>query len=109
MPTRKDDFMSNEPKWGCDFIGPFETKHYDVSVDGYKVPLVVAHRGEDHNDGKVRIIMDNRFIFEFEDNDQLKQALVMLAHGMAIAAGYSCFGEHSVKEPNPFKYKINGP
>jgi hypothetical protein len=26
---------------------------------------------------------------------------------MAIGAGYSCFGENSVKDPNPFKVVMN--
>lgn len=80
------------------FIGPFH-EQWKVSLDGFRVPNVSAIPRED---GSLALCLDERFLIEGTQEECAKW-LWFVAHAMAIGAGYSCFGEGSVKDPNPFR------
>lgn len=84
------------------FIGPF-VEEWRVTVDGYKVPNMTAIVRED---GNVMLSLDHRFLIEGTPEECAKW-LWFVTNAMAIGAGYSCFGENSVKDPNPFKVGMN--
>lgn len=85
------------------FIGPF-TEEWRISIDGYRVPNITAIVRED---GNIMLALDHRFLIEGTPEECAKW-LWFVANAMAIGAGYSCFGENSVKDPNPFKVGMMG-
>lgn len=92
-----------------EIIGPFTEPEWSYAViDGYRVPHIKLVRGTGQNDGKTEIHLDSRLIYAFSEGDQLDLFLHLLANAMAVAAGYSCFGANSVKDPNPFHVKMMG-
>lgn len=84
------------------FIGPF-VEQWAVTLDGYRVPKLSAIVCES---GNIMLSLDNRFLIEATQEEAAKW-LWIVANAMAIGAGYSCFGENSVKDPNPFKVGMN--
>lgn len=82
------------PPYGTDLIGPFSPPPYHkVSVDGYLVPhLYIYKRGDTDTDWTV--VLDSRFEYDVNDGE-LRRFMPLIANAMAIAAGYSCFGENS--------------
>lgn len=89
-----------------DTIGPFNNgDYYRLVINGYKVPYLVARLRKGTED-LWDIILDDRFAYEMTDRE-LKNALPLIADAMAIAAGYSSFGEHCLPA-NPFKIKMIG-
>lgn len=88
-------------------VGPFHSEHYEVTIDGYQVPKLKALKRKGAQDGIITLVLDGRFAIDIPD-DQLDPWLWLVANAMAIGAGYSCFGENSVKDPNPFKVKLLG-
>ena len=95
--------MSDLSVGNVSFVGPF-TEEWRVTLDGYKVPNVTAIVREDKN---IMLALDHRFLIEGTP-DECAKWLWFVATAMAIGAGYSCFGENSVKDPNPFKVKMSG-
>ena len=95
--------MSDFSVGNVSFMGPF-TEEWRVTLDGYKVPSVTAIVRED---GNVMLTLDHRFLIEGTQEECAKW-LWFVATAMAIGAGYSCFGENSVKDPNPFKVQMCG-
>ena len=85
------------------FIGPFHEVHR-ITINGYRLPRVTAIPQENGNLG---ICLDERFLIEGTPEECAKW-LWFVANAMAIGAGYSCFGENSVKDANPFKVKMGG-
>jgi hypothetical protein len=83
------------------FIGPFH-QVWKVSLDGYRLPNVTAIPQEN---GNLALCLDERFLIEGTPEECAKW-LWFVANAMAIGAGYSCFGENSVKEPNPFQVRM---
>jgi hypothetical protein len=77
-------------------IGPFDT--YRVTVNGYRVPYISAVR----HDGLISLTLDERFGCDIADDDQATPIIDFIANAMAVAAGYSCFGENS-QELNPYR------
>lgn len=84
-------------------IGPFRNDEYVLSVDGYQVPLIKAYPMED---GGWAVHLDERFYTELT-LEEIEQTGWLLANAMAIAAGYSCFGENCVPS-NPYKTQLIG-
>lgn len=90
-----------------EIVGPFIAPEYSyVTIDGVKIPYIKLVPGKDENDGKLEIYLDNRFVYILEDTGDRDTWLNLLANAMAIAAGYSCFGENGVKNPNPFNVRM---
>ncbi len=68
-----------------EICGPFNVNY--VAVDGYEVPKLEATIHSGDQDGECR------------------KWASLIAHAMAIGAGYSCHGENSTKM-NPFKIQL---
>lgn len=95
------------PTIKTEIIGPFSCPEYSYAViDGYKVPYIKLLPGTGENDGKLSIVLDDRMSFIFDDAGHVDTMLALLANAMAVAAGYSCFGKNSVKDPNPFQVRM---
>ncbi len=87
-------------------IGPFcDGDYYRLTVDGYEVPYLRAHLRKGTED-LWDILLDRRFGYELTDAE-LHKVLPLLANAMAIAAGYSCHGEHC-RPTNPFQVRMIG-
>lgn len=98
--------MENKPYVGAELIGPFNAgDYYSVRVEGHLLPHIKVRKGTGQNDGKLDVLLDDRLSFVMDDEPSI---FLLVAHAMAVAAGYSCFGENSVKEPNIFKVKMIG-
>lgn len=97
------DLPPRQPNsYGADFIGPF-VEEWKVTCDGYIVPKLSAVVQEgDH----IVLMLDERFLVE-GPKEEVSKYIPIIAHAMAIGAGYSCFGENSVKDPNPFQCKAS--
>jgi hypothetical protein len=81
-----------------EIVGPF--KDYRIVWNGYEVPYVTAIPCKD---GRYHVMVDKRFgIHEPVTREELANWAPILAHAMAVAAGYSCHGENSAPI-NPFK------
>ncbi len=90
---------------GAELTGPFVTTEYRLSYEGFLIPYVVAIR---QNDGNFHLLVDGRMAFGNFSEEEIKNLSGVLAYAMSVAAGYSCFGENSVKDPNPFKVGFRG-
>jgi hypothetical protein len=86
------------------FIGPFQ-EEWRVTLDGYRVPELTAI--PQTGSGNISLCLDHRYLIEGTP-DECAKWLWFVANAMAIGAGYSCFGENSVKDPNPFQVKMMG-
>ncbi len=91
--------------YGVEFVGPFTSSPYKIVIGGYRLPNILAYEGEED---MWTLVLDERFATEPIHIDVLRPMLPFLANCMAVSAGYSCFGESSVKEPNPFKVGMMG-
>lgn len=94
-------------KTHTEIVGPFTAPEYSyVRIDGYRVPYIKIVKGTGPTDGKLEVHLDDRFVYIFDDPGETDIMLHLVANAMAVAAGYSCFGENSVKDPNPFKVRM---
>ena len=83
--------------------GPF-LPEYRVTLDGFRVPFVTATPTDD---GRVDVFIDRRFAMEGSvSRDEFDRWLPILANAMAVAAGYSSFGENSGRS-NPFQVRMS--
>lgn len=89
--------------YGTEFVGPFKPE-WRVTVDGYKLPHITA---VDLGDS-VALSCDNRFGMAVVPKQEAEKWLWFIANCMAVAAGYSCFGENSIKDPNPYAVRVFG-
>ncbi|MDB5975122.1 MAG: hypothetical protein JWR07_1882 [Nevskia sp.] len=74
-----------------------------VTIDGYLVPRVTVH--EIAATGQWNVIYDNRFCALAEGIDELNRWLPLIANAQAVAEGYSCHGENSVRM-NPHSVQV---
>ena len=91
------------------FPGPFS--QHDVVVDGWKVPLLHAHPGGEH-DEKVMLVMDNRLALTVSV-EEAERFVPFLADAIAVALGYTSHpnedAEHEpVKLPQPRPVRTHG-
>lgn len=86
-------------------VGPFKDEYFQPSIGGYEIPNVRVLHKTGAQDGISTVVLDRRFVIDVP-YDQLDPWLWIVANAMAIGAGYSCHGENSVKDPNPFKRKL---
>ena len=89
----------------AEYIGPFEN-YYEVTVDGYKVPRIKANKVHNGDGDEWDLLLDDRFSI-IATGEEIEKWLWIVANAMAIGAGYSCFGENSVKI-NEYKCAIHG-
>ena len=97
-----DQFDYQAHPYGTKVIGPF-VDSYRLTVLDYRVPYLAANKRED---GSWWLVLDERFGIECSDDD-LRKWVPFLADAMAVAAGYSCHGDHS-GPTNPFKTRLLG-
>ncbi len=69
-----------------------------VIHNNYRVPHLRFFR---QDEGHGTLVLDGRFGIDGTE-EEIKRWVGFVADAMAVAAGYSCFGEHSAKL-NPFK------
>jgi hypothetical protein len=83
--------------------GPFIPEHR-VTVGGYAVPAisVVPLTGEE--DGRSNVVLDGRFCL-MADAEEIRRWMPLVAHAMAIGAGYTCHGENS-RRANPYRVRM---
>lgn len=74
----------------------------EITINGFAVPKIEA--AEKNHGRECHILLDGRFGGVIPA-DQANLVLWLLAHAMAIGAGYSCHGEHS-QLVNPFKIRV---
>lgn len=101
MDDKIIDFLNGN--YGVEFIGPF-IEEWKVSLHGYRVPKLAALL---RKDGNIMLSLDERFLIE-GSREEVSKWIHFVANAMAIGAGYSCYGENSVKDPNPFKAGMVG-
>jgi len=89
---------------GTEYHGPFVETFYKLSVDGYLIPFIVGRKRGDG--GEWSLTLDSRFGLDTNE-EELARWLPFLSDAMAIAAGYSCFGEHS-RVMSRFNNRISG-
>ena len=88
-----------------ELIGPMLRKQndFDVVIDGYRVPHVTVEGGGN----EWNIAIHGRLTFDLCVNRQaLEQVLRILAAGMAVASGRSCFGPNG-RPLDPFNVKVS--
>lgn len=83
--------------------GEFNETYSVVTLDGYLVPhLKVRIKGDE-----VFFSLDDRFGITVKNTNDIDQWIYLIANAMAIAAGYTCFGE-GAKLTNPYQRKLIG-
>jgi hypothetical protein len=90
---------------GVEYVGPFGGEHYRFTVHGYQIPGLTGNiaAGEET---VWNLFLDGRFGIACAQ-EELFRWLPFLAHAMAIAGGYSCFGEQS-RPVNPYAVRMIG-
>lgn len=90
------------------FPGPFT--HHDVVVDGWKVPLLHAHPGGEH-DESVTLVVDNRLALTLTV-EEAERFTPFLANAIAVALGYTSHPnedteQQPLKLPQPRPVRMN--
>jgi hypothetical protein len=80
---------------------------HEVVLDGCKVPHIEVW-GPFEN-GHYSIAVDGRFLAPGFDRGQMEQVVWLLAHGMAVAAGYACHGSDARLNPHARRVVRVGP
>ncbi len=102
MSNKTLNEIYNAP-YGVELVGPNTCGRYRIVVQGYRVPYMVAYRRSD-TDTDWSILLDERFEFDLND-DELRRCMSLVANAMAIAAGYTAFGENAHPR-NPFSTRV---
>lgn len=85
-----------------EIVGPFLPEHR-VTIAGYHVPYITVRPQED---GRIDLLLDNRFgLHSPVPVEEFNRWIGILADAMAVAAGYSCHGEHCTPK-NPHKTRL---
>jgi hypothetical protein len=82
-----------------EIIGPFN--EFRVTINGYRVPYLSAVR----HDGLISLSLDERYACDIPDDERALPIIDFITNAMAVAAGYSCFGENS-QPANKFKRRL---
>ncbi|HET8627408.1 MAG TPA: hypothetical protein VFL91_08310 [Thermomicrobiales bacterium] len=88
--------------YGVGIIGPF-VEEWRLTVDGYRVPYLTAYPGGAPDTW--HLVLDGRFGVDVTDEEP-RRWLWFVANAMAVAAGYSSFGEHC-RPINPFTLRMS--
>jgi hypothetical protein len=89
------------PTRGLESVGPFSV--WKIKLDGFAVPFL---QGREDDKGMFHLMLDERMGVEIP-KEYANQVVWLIANAYAIGAGYSCFGENSIKA-NPFKVRMSG-
>jgi hypothetical protein len=71
--------------YGVVLMTPCDPEHW-VMLDGCRVPYLTVRPLAD---GRFYVVIDDRFSATVPTADELGRWVVLLAHGMAVAAGYT--------------------
>lgn len=97
------EFEVLQTKAGLESHGPFS--EYRVSLDGYFVPLLEGRLEEET--GLWHFMLDKRWGCVVP-REYANGVAFLIANALAVASGYSCFGENSLAgDPNRFKCQVN--
>jgi hypothetical protein len=99
--------MKDAPDNKISLVGPFSEEYHRATIAGYEIPNLKFLRRSGANDGLATVLLDNRFAIDVPE-DQLDPWLWIVANAMAISAGFSCHGENSTKDWNPYRRKLIG-
>jgi hypothetical protein len=93
-------------KMSFEINGPYEVNY--LTVDGYAVPDVQVNvvKSPPGDVVSYMLTVDRRFMLPDITPAQFEQVAWFVANAMAVAAGYSCHGENSVANPNPYKVQV---
>lgn len=83
-PTKPDEWL----------VTLYELDH--VIIDGRHIPRL---QGKRHDDGSVSLCVDRRFMADFPDEEQARQAAWMIAQALAIGEGYAHLGAETKERP----------
>jgi hypothetical protein len=84
-------------------IGPF-SDFYQITIDGYLVPYIELRK---YPDGRGWDLTLNHCHGVDMTDEEVNKFIWWIANAMAVAAGYTSFGEHS-KPANPFSTRCFG-
>ena len=90
--------------YGTEIIGPFRGDGYYVSVGGFKVPHILLIKRKDLPKGYWECVLDGRLAHDMPTREVLRW-MPLVANAMAVAAGYSSFGENC-RPSNPYQVRI---
>ena len=100
-----DDKIVEFPgNYGTEIEGPFPGERYFVIVGGYKVPHLELRKEPDQSEWDWCMVIDDR-LGHLIKTQELFYWAPAIANAMAVAAGYSCFGENC-QPANPFKVRF---
>ena len=77
------------------FAGPFT--HYDVVVDGWKVPFLQAHLSGDH-DETVMLVLDDRLVLTLS-REEAERVVPFIADAIAVGLGYTSHPAEDAQQP----------
>lgn len=83
-----------------EYLPPRE--QHQITIGGYACPGLEAR--EVNHGRECNIFLDNRLGITIPA-EHAQSVLWLLANALAIGAGYSCHGEHSVRA-NPYKVRV---
>lgn len=91
------------------FLGPFSC--YEVVVDGWRVPHLVAHLGGEGGEG-VMLVIDGRLAASFSV-EEAERFVPFLADAIAVALGFTCHPREDaavplVRQPQPRPVRVHG-
>ncbi len=81
----------HEPRVG--FPGPFA--HHDVTVDGWRVPMLQAHMAAED---RVMLVLDRRLAAEFSV-EEAERVVPFVADAIAVALGYGAHPNQDTPRP----------
>lgn len=102
LPSPEEQLGLPEP--AVQAIGPW-VDSYRLTVYGYEVPYLEAHLDPGTED-QWSLSLDHRYGLDCS-HAELERWLPFLANAMAVAAGYTSFGEHA-QPTNPFHKRLIG-
>lgn len=94
---KKSSFEYDRP--GIEFLGPLNTG--PIILGGNRVPHIIG--SETQYGTKASFVLDHRFGLTIPI-EYAEDVMTFVAHAMAVAGGYSCFGEGS-RPINPFSIR----
>ncbi len=90
--------------YGTEITGPFPGQRFFLSVGGYKVPHVELRPLPEESEFDWMLLVDGRLGHDVK-TEEISYWAPALANAMAVAAGYSCFGENC-QPSNPYRVRF---
>lgn len=102
-PSKNMNIESEPGPFAASVIGPFPKRSH-VVINGHLVPhlSITTIQSSGPDDGMFNLHLDNRWVLSCTQ-EELDKWADFIANAMAVAGGYTCFGEGS-KPRNPFHH-----